>query len=124
MKDALDTREITKLTKYSPHREGIFQHLKETLATESTASVRILCQTRWTVSAETMTKIIVNYKNFESTWEEAITACNDTETKARIQGVGAQMRNFTFFIGLLLGELVLNTQTISAGHYCMYQCQQ
>ena len=32
------------------------------LCTESTASVRILCQTRWTVCAETMKKIIVNYK--------------------------------------------------------------
>ena len=104
MKDALDTREIIK---YSPRREGIFQHLKETLATESTAGIRILCPTRWTVHAESIKSIIENYKTLESTWEEAITASNDTETKARIQGVAAQMRNFTFFFGLLLGELVL-----------------
>lgn len=40
MKDSLDTtREITKLIKYSPRREGIFQHLKETVATESTVGM-------------------------------------------------------------------------------------
>ena len=57
--------------------------------------------------SESINSIIVNYKTLESTWEEAITACSDTETKARIQGVAAQMRTFTFFFGLLLGERVL-----------------
>ena len=44
MKDALDTTwEITRLIKYSPCRDAIFQHLKETLPTGSTLGIRVLC---------------------------------------------------------------------------------
>ena len=43
MKDALDTtREITKLIKYSPERDGIFQKLKETLLVGSTSGIKVL----------------------------------------------------------------------------------
>ena len=51
--------------------------------------------------------IIANYEALEMTLDEAITATQDTETKARIQGVAAQMRTFGFFFGSMLGELVL-----------------
>ena len=50
LKDALDmTREITKLIKYSPRREAIFQKLKEevNLETENNLpGIRVLCPTR------------------------------------------------------------------------------
>lgn len=108
MKDALETtREITKLIKFSPRREGIFRSLKETLPAGSTLGVRVLCPTRWTVRAESICSIIANYEALEMTWDEAISATQDTETKARIQGVAAQMRSFEFFFGSMLGELVL-----------------
>ena len=52
MKDSLETtREITKLIKYSPRRDGIFQRLKETLPMGHTPGIRVLCPTRWTVRA-------------------------------------------------------------------------
>ena len=107
MKDALETtREITKLIKYSPRRDGIFQRLKETLPAGSTPGIRVLCPTRWTVRAESIHSIIANYETLERTWE-ALQATQDTEAKARIQGVAAQMRTFTFFFGSMLSELVL-----------------
>ena len=52
MSNALDlTREISKLIKCSPRREGIFQHLKEKLEGGSTQGIRVLCPTRWMVKA-------------------------------------------------------------------------
>ena len=39
--------------------------------------------------------------------EEALQATTDTEVKARIQGVAAQMTTFTYLFGSMLGELVL-----------------
>ena len=50
MRDALDTRhEITKLIKYSPQRDAIFQDLKDSHANNNTPGIRVLCPTRWTV---------------------------------------------------------------------------
>lgn len=36
-----------------------------------------------------------------------MTIARDTETKARIVGVQAQMKEFNFFFGVCLGELIL-----------------
>ena len=36
-----------------------------------------------------------------------MTITRDTETKARINGVQAQMRDFNFYFGIVLGELIL-----------------
>ena len=108
MSDALDlTREITKLIKCSPRREGIFQDLKEKLEGGSTQGIRVLCPTRWTVKANSLTSILNNYETLQDTWEEALTVTQDTEPKARIHGVSAQMCNFDFFYGCMLGELIL-----------------
>ena len=108
MKDALETtREITKLIKYSPRRDGIFQRLKETLPVGNTPGIRVLCPTRWTVNAESIHSILANYNVLQRTWEESLQAVKDTETKAKIQGVAAQMTTFNFFFGSMLAELVL-----------------
>ena len=40
------------------------------------------------------------------TWGEAVEIARDTETKARIGGVSAQM-TFDFFFGVFLGEMLL-----------------
>lgn len=98
MKEALETtQEITKLMKYSPRRYGIFQRLKETLSVGSTPGIRVLCPTRWTVCAESIHSILANYDTLQKTWEEALHATADTETKAKIHGVAAQMKTFTYF---------------------------
>lgn len=50
MADALDTtNEISKLIKYSPKRDTLFEKLKQELAPD-TPGFRVLCPTRWTVS--------------------------------------------------------------------------
>ena len=86
MKDALETTgDFTKLIKYSPRRDGIFQRLKETLPAGNTPGIRVPCPTRWTVRAESIHSILANYETLERTWEEALQVTQDTEAKARIQ---------------------------------------
>ena len=108
MKNALElTHEITKLIKYSPRREGIFLKVKEGITTTSCPGIRVLCPTRWTVRAESLSSIMSNFEVLRSTWEEAVDAVQDTETKSRIRGVASQMETFEYFFGNLLGTLIL-----------------
>ncbi len=75
MRDALDTtHEITRLIKYSPRRDGIFQELKESHATNSTPGIQVLCPTRWTVRADSLASIINNFEVLQSTWIDALLA--------------------------------------------------
>ena len=67
----------------------------------------MLCPTRWTVRANSLASIVSNYSALQSTWEEAVDLVRDSETKARIKGVSAQMRKFDFLLGTLLGEMLL-----------------
>lgn len=69
----------------------------KTLPAGSTPGIRVLCPTRWTVCAQSIHSIMAYYETLEKTWEEALQATQDTEAKARIQRVAAQMREFTFF---------------------------
>ena len=48
-----------------------------------------------------------NYAVLKETWAEVLTVARDTETKARINGVQAQMKEFNFFYGIVIGELIL-----------------
>ena len=108
MKMALETtHEITKLVKYSPQREGLIDQIKGELAPDS-PGVRVLCPTRWTVRGVSMKRVIQNYSVLQELWEKAADVARDTENKARIRGVAAQMRNFNFFFALVLGEMLLS----------------
>ena len=112
LKDALDmTREITKLIKYSPRREAIFQSLKEQshfeIENDSSSGIRVLCPTQWTVCADSLGSIVDNYTTLQDTWEEAVDIVHDTETKARIRGVSSQMKTFNFLFGTVLSEMLL-----------------
>ena len=56
---------------------------------------------------DSLLSIINNYSVLLSTWVEALEATKDTEAKAHIQGVCAQMKTFDFLFGTVLGEMVL-----------------
>ena len=91
------THEITKLIKYSPRREGIFQQLKDNHDISvgyHTPGVRVLCPTRWTVCANALASVISNFEILLNTWDEAAEIVSDTESKARINGVAFQMKTF------------------------------
>ena len=56
------TQEITKLIKYSTRREGIFQKLKESVSTDKTPGVRVLCPTRRTVREDLLASVLLIMK--------------------------------------------------------------
>ena len=89
------TFEITKLVKYSPRRENLFNDIKEEIEPGS-VGIRSLSPTRWTVRADAMQSIIKNYEVLQELWEQAADVARDTETIARIQGVASQMKTFDF----------------------------
>ena len=107
MRDALDTTyEICKLVKKSPRCDATFKRLKEEMANDS-PGVRVLCPTRWTVRAQALKSIVDNFNVLCELWDESLEHVKDTEMKARIQGVAAQMKAFDFFFGVSLGFLLL-----------------
>ena len=104
------THEVTKLIKYSPCREGIFRELKSAINITTNyhlSGVCVLCPTCSTVNADSLASIIHNYAVLQSTWEEAVDAVRDIESKARLNGVVAQMEKFAFLFGAFIGELIL-----------------
>ncbi len=61
LRNSMDTtHEISKLLKFSPRREALFQKLKEDISPEY-AGFRTLCPTRWTVRASSLASVINNY---------------------------------------------------------------
>lgn len=107
LRDALETtHEITKLVKLSPRRDAIFREIQQSVAPGS-PGVRLLCPTRWTVRADALKSVLENYVVLQETWDEALEVVKDTESKARILGVSAQMQTFQFFYGVVLGEIIL-----------------
>ena len=62
--------------------------------------IRVLCPTRWTVRAEALKSIIDNFSVLLELWDESLEIVRETEMKARIQGVAAQMKKFEFFFGV------------------------
>ena len=61
MAGALDTTfEISKLIKYSPKRNAVFDKLKRDLPPEC-PGFRVLCPTCWTVRGNSLKSVIDNY---------------------------------------------------------------
>ena len=108
MKSALaTTHEVTKLIKYSPHRDSLFQSLKSELSPD-TPGIRVLCPTRWTVRANSLASVLSNYTVLQELWNDLGDIIKDTETIARINGVASQKKTFNFYFGVVLQKLILS----------------
>lgn len=107
LRDTLDiTLELSKLLKYSPRRDAIFERLKSEIA-PGIPGFRTLCPTRWTVRALSLESVLNNYAVFQALWEESIEIAADSETHARLIGVKTTMDTFRYFFGLVLGARIL-----------------
>ena len=72
LRDTLDTTlEISKLLKFSPRREAVFEKIKAEVSPDSTGFIT-LCPTRWTVRAASLASVIANYKAIQAVWEEVL----------------------------------------------------
>ena len=107
LRDALDnSNEVIKLIKLSPKREAILSRIKDE-ADDSNVGINTFCPTRWTVKAAALNSIIVNYKHLIETFEESKSDTDDTELKARLNGVIAMMQKFEYYFGIELGLKIL-----------------
>ena len=107
LRGTLDTCfEMSKLLKFSPKRDAAFETLKSQLAPNN-PGFRTLCPTRWTVRATSLNSIYQNYNVLKKFWDDARGFSVDSECRARIIGVQAQMSQFSFLFGLMLAERVL-----------------
>ena len=107
MKKALDiTLEMSKLIKFSPKRDALFQKLKGELQPEC-PGMRVLCPTRWTVRADSLKSVLDNYSVLQELWEESVKVTKESELTARIVGVSSQMATFDFYFGVYIGEMIL-----------------
>ena len=107
LKNAMDTtHELCKLIKFSPKRDAAFHKLKAELQ-PGTPGVRVLCPTRWTVRADALRSVLDNYAVLQELWQLSYDESKDTEIRARIQGVAAQMDTFKYYYAATLAEMVL-----------------
>ena len=97
LRDALDTTsKISKLLKYSPKRDRMFEKLKAELAPE-TPGFRVLCPTRWTVRAASLQSVIDNWIPLQELWDESLETNLESEVKSRVVGVKHQMGTFDYY---------------------------
>lgn len=114
LSDTLDTTmEICKLIKFSPKREGLLNSIKADIHMD-TPGIKMLCPTRWTVQGESFERIKDNDEALMLEWDICLEERLDTEMRARIIGVKAQMESFQYFFGLNLGAtLLIQTDNLS-----------
>ena len=107
-RDVMDvTYEISRLLKFSPKRNAIFDKLKEELSPDS-PGFRVLCPTRWTVRAKSLQSVQKNYAVLQELWSIVLEGNVEPDVRARVIGVQAQMESFDYFFGISVAELVLN----------------
>ncbi|XP_045210891.2 uncharacterized protein LOC123562315 [Mercenaria mercenaria] len=97
---------MSKLVKFSPKRDSLFERLKQELAPE-TPGFRTLCPTRWTVRANSLQSVVDNYEVLQDLWEESYSSVKETDMRARIKDVDAQMKSFDFLFGVMLGHSIM-----------------
>ena len=87
LRDTLDvTYEISKLLKYSPRRDTLFEKLKSQMALKF-PGFRTLHPTRWTVRASSLESVLSNCEVFLAFRDEAKDIAPDADTRTRIAGV-------------------------------------
>ena len=73
LRDALDTTsEISKLLKYLPKRDRMFEKLTAESAAPETPGFRVLCPTRWTVREASLQSVIDNWILLQELWDEKL----------------------------------------------------
>ena len=116
-RDAMDiTNEVSKVVKFSPKCNAIFDKLKEEVSPD-TPGFRVLCPTHWTVRAKSLRSVQNNYSVLQELWEFVLDGNTHPDVRTRVIGVRAQMESFEYFFGISVAELVLrHDDNLSATH--------
>ena len=145
LKDTIDTTfELTKLIKKSPKRESKLKIINGEIAhssenddsddSESTdkwikPAITLFCPTRWTVRGKCLRSVIENYDELQQLWDWSLDNLSDTEMKARIRGVSAHTRQFSYCFGIHLAETLLRitdnlSQTLQSTQHTAIDAQK
>ena len=110
--------EITKLVMESPKREAEFHRKQAEFLGQmecdfhvydmDSPTLKILCPSRWTVQAASLSAILKNYGTLMKLWRWTQDNVSDSDMKARIIGVQTKMQTFSFFYGLQLAIVILS----------------
>ena len=103
-------REIIVLINYSQKRENLLGKINEQIECNEEVEIKAnwiskLSETRWTVRAECLKRILDNYKKLMTLWKFCLE--NDsisTKLKSRIVRVKKLVKKFDFFFGLSIGH--------------------
>ena len=117
LRDMFDTvLELSKLFKYSAKKKALLNKLKSELSPH-TPGVKPLCPTRWTVRAESLRSLLLNYQVILSVLEEILEEYSGTtESKSITRGIVSIIKKFSFLFGLVTAEKFLSiTDTLSRG---------
>ena len=69
---------------------------------------RTLCPTRWTVRADSLASVRINYATLQNSLDSfSEMASRDMEMSAKVNGIAFQLEKFEFLFGVMLGEKVL-----------------
>ena len=66
----------------------------------------MLCPTRWTVCADSLGSVQINYSVLQRGLE-VFSEARDMETSAKVRVIAAVMESFDFLFGVMLGKKVL-----------------
>ena len=108
------SKEIVTLIKFSPKREKILGGVKSNVECDevdnnASPGLAKFIETRWTVRAGFFNGIFLNYKELQETWAEVLAEGGlQSEVRARIIGVQAQMITFEYFFANRLGYLLFS----------------
>ena len=62
--------EITKLVKFSPKRNMLYDKIWVQCKEESSIGICTFCPTRWTVRGDSIESVLINYNSIKQLWEE------------------------------------------------------
>ena len=106
--------ELSKLFKYSAKKKAMLLKLKSELSPQSPV-VKPLCPTHWTVRAESLRSVLLNYKVIQSVLEEIVEQYSGiTEATSQARGILVIFSKFSFFFGVAVAEKFFSiTDTLS-----------
>ena len=91
-RNALETAfEITKLIKFSPKRNAIFDRMRSEDEDLTSVGIRTFYSTRWIDKVDSIESIVINYNNLNVSREECLETSLQPDVKGRIIGVQVQM---------------------------------
>ena len=103
--------ELGKVFKYRAKKKSMLLKLKADISHE-TMGIRPLCPTRWTVQAESLRSVILNYSIIHSVLEEIMKEYREATFQARV--IMVTMEKFFFLFGVVIREKLFSiTYTLS-----------